>query len=74
MAEEIFSPKAAAKEGPFSEDTLRKLRQTGEGPPYYKIGRRVFYRRDEFDAFVKARMVRRTSTSDNNGGANASAA
>ena len=45
-----------------SASTFEKLRLTGGGPVYSKIGRRVVYRLADLDAWVDAR--RRTSTSD----------
>ncbi|MBI4191552.1 MAG: helix-turn-helix domain-containing protein [Betaproteobacteria bacterium] len=31
----------------LSDAWLRLLRSRGEGPPYYRLGRRVVYRRDD---------------------------
>jgi len=45
-----------------SASTFEKLRLTGGGPVYSKIGRRVVYRLADLDAWLDAR--RRTSTSD----------
>jgi hypothetical protein len=42
--------------------TLAKLRCVGGGPPYYKIGKNVFYKVDDLDAWLDGR--RRSSTSD----------
>ena len=49
-----------------SGSTFEKLRLTGGGPVYSKIGRRVVYRIDDLDAWLAAN--RRRSTSDNGGG------
>lgn len=50
----------------LSAPTLERLRVTGEGPPFIKLGSgrtsRVVYRRVDLDAFVTARL--RSSTSD----------
>ena len=46
----------------LATQTLAKLRWSGDSPPYYKVGRRVLYDRDELDAWLNER--RRRSTSD----------
>lgn len=38
------------------EPTLRYWRHQGAGPPSFKLGRRVLYRRDDVDAWL-ARQV-----------------
>lgn len=45
-----------------SASTFEKLRLTGGGPIYSKIGRRVVYRIDDLDVWLAAN--RRRSTSD----------
>ena len=45
-----------------SASTFEKLRLTGGGPIYCKIGRRVVYRIDDLDVWLAAN--RRRSTSD----------
>lgn len=45
-----------------SASTFEKLRLTGGGPVYSKIGRRVVYRVEDLDAWLAAN--RRRSTSD----------
>ena len=58
-------PKGNALAGYLTEDqqaaalgvvtrTLRSWRQRGEGPPYVRVGRRVFYRIDGSAAWLKA--------------------
>ncbi len=37
--------------------TLRKLRTHGGGPPYYKVGSRVLYKRSEIIAWVERDRV-----------------
>lgn len=54
------TPKAA-KRLDLSESTLNKLRLTGGGPPFSKLGRAVVYDARELDAWADSR--RRTSTS-----------
>ena len=52
----------AAKFTLLSVSSLNKLRMTGEGPEYLKIGRRVVYPRDSLEGWLRSH--RRTSTSD----------
>lgn len=52
---------AAAYVG-LSYSTLTKLRLTGGGPPFIKLGARVVYRVSDLDAWLESRM--RTSTSE----------
>jgi excisionase family DNA binding protein len=37
--------------------TLYVMNSEGTGPPRYKVGRRVLYRRSEVDEWIKARRV-----------------
>ncbi|MHB0978149.1 MAG: type IV secretion system DNA-binding domain-containing protein [Minisyncoccota bacterium] len=46
----------------LATQTLAKLRLSGDSPPYFKVGRRVLYDRDELNAWLALR--RRRSTSD----------
>ena len=48
-----------------SVSTFEKLRLTGGGPVYSKIGRRVVYRVEDLDAWLDTH--RRRSTSDTGG-------
>lgn len=52
---------AAAYMG-LAPQTLAKMRLYGDSPPFYKLGRRVLYKRGELDSWIAAR--RRRSTSD----------
>jgi predicted DNA-binding transcriptional regulator AlpA len=45
----------------LSASTLNKLRLTGDGPPYYKLSRRVVYRQSDLIAWLESH--RRLSTS-----------
>jgi hypothetical protein len=40
---------------------LAKMRLTGDSPPFFKVGRRVLYDRDELDAWLATRKRRSTS-------------
>ena len=44
--------------------TLAKLRSIGGGPPFYKIGRNVYYKRSDVDDWLAFRKRRNTSDSD----------
>ena len=63
----VLRTRAAADYCGSSESTFEKLRLTGGGPIYSKIGRRVVYRVEDLDAWLAA--SRRRSTSDTTGGA-----
>ena len=45
----------------LSASYLNKMRVTGEGPAFFKPGRRVVYRADDLDAWLNARRVSSTS-------------
>jgi predicted DNA-binding transcriptional regulator AlpA len=56
----LDSQKAAGWTG-LSTSTLAKLRLTGNGPAYIKLGRRVGYRREDLDAWIEANRFKSTS-------------
>lgn len=41
--------------------TLEKLRLTGDGPPFVKLGRSVRYRISDLEAYLAERVVESTS-------------
>lgn len=59
---EILDAAAAAAYLCIAKSTLAKLRLSGDGPIFIKIGRRVLYRLSDLDAYLDT--CRRTSTSD----------
>jgi len=61
----LQSQREAANYLRLSERTLERLRLTGGGPRYCKLGRRVVYRSEDLLAWVAARVV--TSTSEEAG-------
>ena len=63
-AAEYFTTKQAEREYPISGSYLAKLRLTGDGPEYIKIGRRVFYSRSAFEAWLRQNRRRSTSECD----------
>ena len=53
---------AAAEYLALSASTLNKMRLTGDGPPFVKVGSRaVAYRKADLDAWLNARVRRSTS-------------
>ncbi len=46
----------------ISISSFQKMRCTGEGPPYAKVGNRVRYRVTDLDAYLAARVVNSTSS------------
>ncbi len=46
----------------WSAPTRARARRSGDGPRFVKIGRRVFYRRDEINRWLKS--VEAASTAD----------
>lgn len=61
----LLTKDAAAYVG-LAQQTLAKMRWSGESPPYFKVGRQVVYDRADLDAWLLQR--RRKSTSDSGGG------
>lgn len=45
----------------LGRQALAKMRLTGDSPPFFKVGRRVLYDRDELDAWLATRKRRSTS-------------
>lgn len=58
----VLPASAAARALNLSESTLAKLRLSGKGPAYCKLGRRIVYRPDDLAAWLN--QNRRRSTSD----------
>ena len=61
MAPDILDTPEAASYIRLSKPTLERLRLTGDGPPYAKLGKAVRYRRTDLDAWLASRLVRSTS-------------
>jgi hypothetical protein len=59
-----LTPEAAAEFLGLAVSTLAKMRLTGNGPVYCKLGRRVVYRREDCEAWLGSRVVRNTSDAD----------
>jgi predicted DNA-binding transcriptional regulator AlpA len=56
-----LSPDAAAEFLGLASSTLAKMRLSGNGPLYCKLGRRVVYRKEDLEAWRESRVVRNTS-------------
>src|SRR4051812_15689033 len=48
----------------LAPSTLAKLRLSGNGPIYCKLGRRIVYRRADLEAWLEARVARNTSDAE----------
>jgi predicted DNA-binding transcriptional regulator AlpA len=60
---QLLKSKAAAEFLNLGESTLAKLRTSGEGPPFRKLGRSVRYARDDLQAWADAH-IRHSVTSE----------
>lgn len=58
---EIFKTPEAAAYVRLSKPTLERLRLTGDGPQFCKLGGAVRYRRSDLDDWLASRLVRSTS-------------
>ena len=65
----VLNASQAARRLGLSPSTLAKMRLSGNGPVFCKLGRRVVYRAADLDAYLEA--SRRHSTSDEGGHAQA---
>jgi predicted DNA-binding transcriptional regulator AlpA len=62
MADTCMRTPEAAKYVALAESTLTKMRLTGDGPLFVKVGpRAVAYRKADLDAWLAARVRRSTS-------------
>lgn len=61
MLEQQLSPALLAERLGVTEGYLAKLRLTGDGPTYTKIGRRVVYDPHDVQAWLNARKLNSTS-------------
>jgi predicted DNA-binding transcriptional regulator AlpA len=48
----------------LASSTLSKLRLSGNGPVYCKLGRRVVYRQEDLEAWLGSRVARDTSDAE----------
>jgi excisionase family DNA binding protein len=66
MESRLLKPKAAAEFLSLGQSTLAKLRASGEGPPFRKLGRSVRYSREDLQAWADAH-IRRTGSAEPGG-------
>ena len=58
-----ISPETAAELYDLSRGSLANLRSKGKGPKFYKIGgRKVLYRVEDFEAWLKSNPVQTTDS------------
>jgi len=56
-----FNAEAAARHLGIAASTRAKLRSSGDGPNFCKIGRRVVYRVDDLNSWLDSKVRRSTS-------------
>lgn len=59
--EDLFNTAEAAEYVRLAAITLERMRLSGEGPAFVKLGRSVRYRRIDVDNWIASRVVRSTS-------------
>ena len=57
VLDDYFTEDEAAAEVGQKKPTLRKWRAIGDGPPYVKIGRKIFYPRPELADWIRAKLT-----------------
>jgi predicted DNA-binding transcriptional regulator AlpA len=57
----LLDAQSAADWTGLSTSTLAKLRLTGNGPVYIKLGRRVAYKPEDLEAWIEVHRVKSTS-------------
>jgi hypothetical protein len=60
-SKKYFDTAEAEKDYPVSGSYLEKLRVHGGGPDFFRCGRRVFYERTSFEAWLERRRCSNTS-------------
>jgi hypothetical protein len=54
---DLFPPEGVKPAGfPFAEGTLANWRSAGKGPPYVKLGGRVYYRRGDLEHWIASNL------------------
>lgn len=61
MSSEVLTTLEAASYVRLGKPTLERLRVSGDGPLYCKLGGAVRYRKADLDLWLEARRVRSTS-------------
>lgn len=58
---DLISTSDLAKKLGIQPNTLEKWRVHGEGPPHYRLGRRILYKMEDVSAWLDQRRVASTS-------------
>ena len=58
---EILSTQQYAELTRRKPQSVRRERMRGDGPKYFRLGRRVFYRAADIEEFIRSRLVQSTS-------------
>lgn len=59
---QLLTPDQVADQIGYRVSTLTRLRISGDGPPFVKLGhRKVYYRQADVDAWIESRVRRSTS-------------
>ncbi len=61
---ELLTPEEAARHLKMAKQTLARWRVEGTGPPFVRLGTRIFYRRSDLHAFVAGRVFSSTAEAD----------
>lgn len=59
--EEYLNTQQLAEKMKTSQRTLERWRMEGQGPEYYKLGRKVIYKSDDVIAYLEANKYSHTS-------------
>lgn len=59
----LLSTQAAADRTGLARQTLAKLRSIGGGPPFRKLGARVFYPLGDLEAWIESHPLRSSTSS-----------
>lgn len=59
----MLNTEDAARQTGLAVSTLEKLRLTGNGPRFVKLGRAVRYRPEDIESWIASRIVSSTSES-----------
>ena len=57
----LLTQREAALALRLSERTLERWRVSGGGPPFAKLGKRIFYRQSDLDDWIASRLCHSTS-------------
>ena len=60
MTNELLTPAELANEWGMKTTTLANWRSAGDGPKFTKIGGKVFYRRQDIQAYIASRVRQST--------------